>query len=57
MIHLLKVRKDIKNSSTLYRDYADKLKNNYYNEKCKEIEFLEATHNPLLYKKTEPEEK
>jgi len=25
--------------------------NNYYNKKCKEIEFLEATHNPLLYKK------
>jgi len=25
--------------------------NNYYNGKCKEIEFLEATHNPLLYKK------
>jgi len=27
------------------------LKNSYYNKKCAEIESLEATHNPLLYKK------
>ncbi len=34
-----------------YRGLCRQAKQQYYNEKCREIEALEATHNPAAYRK------
>ena len=46
------------NGIRIYKDLKHEIqrlcrqqKNDYFQEKCAEIEKLEATHNPLLYKK------
>ena len=46
-----KEQRSTRNWSKKSKSFVGIEKNEYFNEKCEDIEKLEATHNPALYKK------